>query len=75
MASAAHQRPFAESPPDKKSGDGMWKAYLDAVEDEDKASVESWNGSTTGILTFTGLFAATVTCRCFRYRELQGTFA
>ncbi|KZV68161.1 hypothetical protein PENSPDRAFT_558638, partial [Peniophora sp. CONT] len=38
----------------------MWEAYLDAVEDEDKASVESWNGSTTGILTFTGLFAATV---------------
>lgn len=52
MASSARRRPFAESKPEDKAGDGLWEAYLDAVEDEDKASVESWNGSTTGILTF-----------------------
>ena len=52
MASTHRRRPFAESSPDEKRGDGMWEAYLDAVEDEDKANVESWNGSTTGILTF-----------------------
>ena len=46
------RRLFAESRPEDKSGDGLWNAYLDAVEGEDKASAESWNGSTTGILTF-----------------------
>ncbi|KZV68154.1 hypothetical protein PENSPDRAFT_754368 [Peniophora sp. CONT] len=60
MSPTARRRPFAESQPDDKCGDAMWETYLAAVEDEDKASVESWNGSTTGILTFTGLFAATV---------------
>ena len=43
---------FAESAPQDQTGEGLWEAYLDAVEDEDKANVESWNGSTTGILTF-----------------------
>ncbi|VDC05241.1 unnamed protein product [Peniophora sp. CBMAI 1063] len=60
MLSSARGRPFAESKPEDKAGDGLWEAYLDGVEDEDKAIVERWNGSTTGILTFTGLFAATV---------------
>ncbi|VDC02117.1 unnamed protein product [Peniophora sp. CBMAI 1063] len=60
MASAARRRPFAQSHPDDKCGDGMWEAYLNVMEEEDSANVESWNGSTTGILTFTGLFAATV---------------
>ncbi|KZV70114.1 hypothetical protein PENSPDRAFT_632070, partial [Peniophora sp. CONT] len=58
--SASRRRAFAPSKDDDKAGDGLWDAYLDAVEDEDKASTESWNGSTTGILTFTGLFATTV---------------
>ncbi|KZV72881.1 hypothetical protein PENSPDRAFT_603611, partial [Peniophora sp. CONT] len=60
MSFHSRRRPFAESKPEDRAGDGLWEAYLDAVDAEDKASVESWNGSTTGILTFTGLFAATV---------------
>ncbi|KZV69156.1 hypothetical protein PENSPDRAFT_581380, partial [Peniophora sp. CONT] len=56
----ASSRPFAESEPLDKPGDGLWQHYLTTVEAEDLADVESWNGSTTGILTFTGLFAATV---------------
>ncbi|VDC06599.1 unnamed protein product [Peniophora sp. CBMAI 1063] len=60
MSFHSRRRPFAESKPEEKAGDGLWGAYLDAVDAEDKASVESWNGSTTGILTFAGLFAATV---------------
>ena len=48
----SRRRPFAPSTDEDKAGDGLWNAYLDAVEDEDKASAESWNGSTTGILTF-----------------------
>ncbi|KZV60482.1 hypothetical protein PENSPDRAFT_644258, partial [Peniophora sp. CONT] len=70
--SKGRQRPFAESRPEDKSGDDLWNAYLDAVEGEDKASVESWNGSTTGILTFTGLFAATVAAFVIEsYKMLQ----
>lgn len=69
-------RPFAESNPLDKAGDGLWQHYLATVDAEDLADVERWNGSTTGILTFvrqsedrpdraltltqTGLFAATV---------------
>ena len=49
---SSRRRPFAPSADEDKAGDGLWNAYLDAVEDEDKASAESWNGSTTGILTF-----------------------
>ncbi|KZV60790.1 hypothetical protein PENSPDRAFT_593668, partial [Peniophora sp. CONT] len=72
MASAARRRPFAQSKPEDKVGEGLWEAYLDAVEDQDKASVESWNGSTTGILTFTGLFAATVAAFVIEsYKMLQ----
>lgn len=76
LAEMASSRPFAESEPLDKPGDGLWQHYLTTVEAEDLADVESWNGSTTGILTFvrplivvwhvaltfpqTGLFAATV---------------
>ena len=49
---SSRRRPFSPSANEDKAGDGLWNAYLDAVEDEDKASAESWNGSTTGILTF-----------------------
>ena len=45
-------RAFAESHPLDKAGDGLWQHYLATVEHEDAADVESWNGSTTGILTF-----------------------
>ncbi|VDC06371.1 unnamed protein product [Peniophora sp. CBMAI 1063] len=70
--SASQRRPFAPSKEADKVGDGLWDAYLDAVEDDDKASVESWNGSTTGILTFTGLFAATVAAFVLEsYKQLQ----
>ncbi|KZV67145.1 hypothetical protein PENSPDRAFT_688392 [Peniophora sp. CONT] len=41
-------------------GDFFWKTYLDASKAEDEARPKNWEGSTTGILTFTGLFAATV---------------
>ncbi|KZV69540.1 hypothetical protein PENSPDRAFT_479256, partial [Peniophora sp. CONT] len=60
MSSETRQKPFANSPPDDIAGDDLWKAYLEAVKGEDDASIKSWDGSTTGILTFTGLFAATV---------------
>ena len=50
--SNSRRRPFAPSKDEDKPGDGLWNAYLDAVEDEDRASAESWNGSTAGILTF-----------------------
>ena len=55
MPAEARRLPFAKSAPEDEAGDGLWNAYLDAVEDEDKASVESWNGSTTGILVFVRL--------------------
>ncbi|KZV60794.1 hypothetical protein PENSPDRAFT_593684, partial [Peniophora sp. CONT] len=70
--SASRRRPFAPSKDEDEAGDGLWNAYLDAVEDDDKASAESWNGSTTGILTFTGLFAATVAAFVIEsYKMLQ----
>ncbi|KZV74610.1 hypothetical protein PENSPDRAFT_572787, partial [Peniophora sp. CONT] len=72
MASEARRRPFAKSRPEDEVGDGLWNAYLDTVEGEDEASVESWNGSTAGILTFTGLFAATVAAFVIEsYKQLQ----
>ncbi|KZV74704.1 hypothetical protein PENSPDRAFT_572578, partial [Peniophora sp. CONT] len=40
--------------------DFLWKTYLATVDHEDKARIKNWEGSTNGILTFTGLFAATV---------------
>ncbi|VDC05919.1 unnamed protein product [Peniophora sp. CBMAI 1063] len=40
--------------------DFIWDTYLKASKDEDEARPKNWEGSTTGILTFTGLFAATV---------------
>ncbi|VDC01232.1 unnamed protein product [Peniophora sp. CBMAI 1063] len=42
------------------SEDFIWDTYLKASKDEDEARPKNWEGSTTGILTFTGLFAATV---------------
>ena len=82
--SASRQRVFAESKPEDKAGDGLWATYLDSVEDEDRASVESWNGSTTGILAFVSpmsIDARMLTyrlpewslrcdCCCLRNREL-----
>ncbi|VDC06377.1 unnamed protein product [Peniophora sp. CBMAI 1063] len=72
MESKSRHRPFAKSRPEDEAGDGLWDTYLDAVESEDKASIESWNGSTTGILTFTGLFAATTAAFIIEsYKTLQ----
>ncbi|KZV60238.1 hypothetical protein PENSPDRAFT_718447, partial [Peniophora sp. CONT] len=45
---------------EKLEDDLLWKTYLDAAKNEDRARLQNWDGSTTGILTFTGLFAATV---------------
>ncbi|VDC06374.1 unnamed protein product [Peniophora sp. CBMAI 1063] len=56
----SRRRDFAPSKDSEKSGDALWEAYLGAVQEEDTTIAESWNGSTNGILTFTGLFAATV---------------
>ncbi|KZV67143.1 hypothetical protein PENSPDRAFT_63465 [Peniophora sp. CONT] len=47
-------------PKKDKPEDFFWQTYLDASKDEDEARPKNWEGSTTGILTFTGLFAATV---------------
>ncbi|VDC05908.1 unnamed protein product [Peniophora sp. CBMAI 1063] len=38
----------------------IWSTYLDAAQDDDQARPKNWEGNTAGILTFTGLFAATV---------------
>ncbi|KZV67150.1 hypothetical protein PENSPDRAFT_538194, partial [Peniophora sp. CONT] len=38
----------------------IWSTYLDAAYEEDQARPKNWEGNTGGILTFTGLFAATV---------------
>ncbi|VDC05021.1 unnamed protein product [Peniophora sp. CBMAI 1063] len=40
--------------------DVIWDTYLKASKHEDETRPKNWEGSTTGILTFTGLFAATV---------------
>ncbi|KZV72652.1 hypothetical protein PENSPDRAFT_575790, partial [Peniophora sp. CONT] len=43
-----------------KSEETFWKTYLEAARDEDEARPKDWDGTTGSILTFTGLFAATV---------------
>ncbi|VDC05020.1 unnamed protein product [Peniophora sp. CBMAI 1063] len=43
-----------------KPEDLIWDTYLKAAQREDEARPKNWEGNTTGILTFTGLFAATV---------------
>ncbi|KAI0031455.1 hypothetical protein K488DRAFT_52021, partial [Vararia minispora EC-137] len=40
--------------------DKFWNLYLKNVEEEDKNNIEDRKGDTDGILTFTGLFIATV---------------
>ncbi|KZV61902.1 hypothetical protein PENSPDRAFT_592213, partial [Peniophora sp. CONT] len=51
----------AESKPQfDKPEDLIWDTYLKAAKGEDEVRPKNWEGSTTGILTFTGLFAATV---------------
>ncbi|VDC05943.1 unnamed protein product [Peniophora sp. CBMAI 1063] len=50
----------SDKPRYAKPEDFLWDTYLKASKDEDEARPENWEGSTTGILTFTGLFAATV---------------
>ncbi|KZV72523.1 hypothetical protein PENSPDRAFT_576023, partial [Peniophora sp. CONT] len=42
------------------SEDRFWSTYLRAMKDEDEARPKDWDGNTGSILTFTGLFAATV---------------
>ncbi|KZV65214.1 hypothetical protein PENSPDRAFT_548567, partial [Peniophora sp. CONT] len=37
-----------------------WGTYSRAMKDEDEARPKDWDGNTGNILTFTGLFAATV---------------
>ncbi|KZV59911.1 hypothetical protein PENSPDRAFT_620429, partial [Peniophora sp. CONT] len=44
----------------KTSTDKFWGTYLRAMKDEDEARPKYWEGNTGSILTFTGLFAATV---------------
>ncbi|KZV75295.1 hypothetical protein PENSPDRAFT_571709, partial [Peniophora sp. CONT] len=44
----------------RDSEDLFWTTYLKAAEDEDKYLPRSWETNTGSILTFTGLFAATV---------------
>ncbi|VDC05911.1 unnamed protein product [Peniophora sp. CBMAI 1063] len=43
-----------------KPGDVLWSAYLKASEKGDRTRPKDWEGSAGGILTFTGLFSATV---------------
>ncbi|VDB95998.1 unnamed protein product [Peniophora sp. CBMAI 1063] len=52
--------PANEKPEYENPEDFIWNTYLEASKDEDEARPKNWEGSTTGILTFTGLFAATV---------------
>ncbi|KZV67148.1 hypothetical protein PENSPDRAFT_584418, partial [Peniophora sp. CONT] len=52
---SAEEKPEFENPEDF-----IWDTYLKGSKDEDEARPKNWEGSTTGILTFTGLFAATV---------------
>ncbi|KZV67135.1 hypothetical protein PENSPDRAFT_611823 [Peniophora sp. CONT] len=44
----------------ENSEDILWSTYLKAAEDEDRTRPREWEGNTGSILTFTGLFAATV---------------
>ncbi|KAI0035397.1 hypothetical protein K488DRAFT_27366, partial [Vararia minispora EC-137] len=37
-----------------------WNLYLTNADEHDKVRMDSWKGDTSGILIFTGLFAATV---------------
>ncbi|KZV72654.1 hypothetical protein PENSPDRAFT_575893, partial [Peniophora sp. CONT] len=52
--------PLNSTRPWKQSKETFWKTYLDAARDEDEARPRDWDGTTGSILTFTGLFAATV---------------
>ncbi|KZV65217.1 hypothetical protein PENSPDRAFT_587230, partial [Peniophora sp. CONT] len=45
---------------EKTPQDKFWGTYLRAMKDEDEARPKDWDGNTGSILTFTGLFAATV---------------
>ncbi|VDC03058.1 unnamed protein product [Peniophora sp. CBMAI 1063] len=45
---------------EKTSLDKFWGTYSRAMQDEDEARPKDWDGNTGSILTFTGLFAATV---------------
>lgn len=50
------QRPlFLESRPEEKTGDEMWKTYLDVVEVEDEAKVKYWVESGGGTIKFVRL--------------------
>ncbi|VDB92088.1 unnamed protein product [Peniophora sp. CBMAI 1063] len=40
--------------------DEFWSTYLEAAREEDEWRPKDWDGNTGSILTFTGLFAATV---------------
>ncbi|KZV66220.1 hypothetical protein PENSPDRAFT_585637, partial [Peniophora sp. CONT] len=42
------------------AGETFWSTYLKDAEEEDKFLPKSWEANTGGVLTFTGLFAATV---------------
>ncbi|KZV65233.1 hypothetical protein PENSPDRAFT_587204, partial [Peniophora sp. CONT] len=45
---------------EKTLEDKFFATYLRAMKDEDEARPKEWDGNTSSILTFTGLFAATV---------------
>ncbi|VDC03052.1 unnamed protein product [Peniophora sp. CBMAI 1063] len=45
---------------EKTKLDKFWGTYLRSMKDEDEARPRDWDGNTGSILTFTGLFAATV---------------
>ncbi|VDC03096.1 unnamed protein product [Peniophora sp. CBMAI 1063] len=49
-----------ESAKEKTLEDKFWGTYLRSMKEEDDALPKDWDGDTGSILTFTGLFAATV---------------
>ncbi|KZV67919.1 hypothetical protein PENSPDRAFT_583182, partial [Peniophora sp. CONT] len=50
-----------DDPSKGKSPEGkFWGTYLQAMRDEDEERPRDWDGNTGSILTFTGLFAATI---------------
>ncbi|KZV67160.1 hypothetical protein PENSPDRAFT_584407, partial [Peniophora sp. CONT] len=56
----------------KSPEDIYWKTYLDAAAVEDQHLPDSWEANTGSVLTFTGLFAATVAAFLVeRYRSLS----
>lgn len=60
--SKARMRPFLHSESEDASGDTLWNRYFDVVEAEDKSSIERWQGSTNGLLTFVSCSLPSLEC-------------